>query len=184
MSAVTATWEPWGRAMTLDELDALPDDGRRHELIDGTLLVTPAPSLDHQGVLGRLFLAVHAAATPDLRVIFAPADVRVGVDTNLQPDLLVTEDASCQGQEPASTAAARGRSAFAEHQAHRPRAQESRLRPLGTSSYWMVDPMRPSITAWELVDGGYVEAGHAEGDEPLVLERPFPVRIVPQELVP
>jgi hypothetical protein len=34
------------------------------------------------------------------------------------------------------------------------------------------------------VHGTYVEAGHAEGDESLVLERPFPVRIVPQELVP
>jgi hypothetical protein len=35
-----------------------------------------------------------------------------------------------------------------------------------------------------MVEGHYVEAGHADGDQPLVLERPFPVRIVPQELVP
>ena len=184
MSAVTATWEPWGRAMTLDELDALPDDGRRHELIDGTLLVTPAPSLDHQGVLGRLFLAVHAAATPDLRVIFAPADVRVGVDTNLQPDLLVTEGVHATGKNlhvPPLLAV----EVLSPSTKHIDRGLKKVVyESLGTSSYWIVDPVPPSITAWVLVDGRYVEAGHAQGDQALVLERPFPVRIVPQELVP
>ena len=50
--------------------------------------------------------------------------------------------------------------------------------------FCIVDPDAPSVTAWELVDGSCVEAGHAKGDVPLVLERPFPVRIVPRELVP
>jgi Uma2 family endonuclease len=54
----------------------------------------------------------------------------------------------------------------------------------GTAHYWVVEPAVLSITAWELVDGTYVEVGHVEGDDALVLERPFPVRIVPQELVP
>ena len=62
--------------------------------------------------------------------------------------------------------------------------KKNKYEELGTPHYWVVDPMRPSITAWELVDGQYVEAGHAESDEALSLERPVPVRIVAQELVP
>jgi hypothetical protein len=37
MPAANANW-------TVDMLDALPDDGKRYEIIDGTLFVTPAPS--------------------------------------------------------------------------------------------------------------------------------------------
>ncbi len=33
---------------TVEDLDAMPDDGRRYELIDGTLLVSPAPRWEHQ----------------------------------------------------------------------------------------------------------------------------------------
>ena len=39
---------------TVEMLDALPDDGQRCELIDGELFVTPAPSDDHQLVVGAL----------------------------------------------------------------------------------------------------------------------------------
>jgi hypothetical protein len=41
MGAVTAL--PRGRALTRGDLEQVPDDGHRYELIDGTLLVTPAP---------------------------------------------------------------------------------------------------------------------------------------------
>ena len=36
------------RLWTVDDVHALPDDGNRYEVIDGELLVTPAPSMDHQ----------------------------------------------------------------------------------------------------------------------------------------
>lgn len=55
---------------------------------------------------------------------------------------------------------------------------------LGTASYCVVDPREPSITVWELSEGVYVDVGRAVGDEGLDIEQPFPVRIVPRELVP
>ena len=42
MGTVTAL--PRGRALTREDLERMPDDGHRYELIDGTLVVTPAPS--------------------------------------------------------------------------------------------------------------------------------------------
>src|SRR5438552_15502342 len=39
---------------------ALPNDGRRYEILDGALSVTPAPSVDHQIVLANLFRILDA----------------------------------------------------------------------------------------------------------------------------
>ncbi len=52
---------------TIADLDAFPDDGNRHELLHGLLLVTPAPSLTHQHVVATLFrlLTVYRCAAPD-----------------------------------------------------------------------------------------------------------------------
>jgi Uma2 family endonuclease len=69
---------------------ALPDDGRRYEILDGELSVTPAPSLDHQIILANLFriLDAHVRARNVGTVLFAPLDV-ILTDANIvQPDLV------------------------------------------------------------------------------------------------
>lgn len=43
------------RKLTYDDFVHFPDDGRRHELIDGEHYVTPVPRVDHQSVVGQLF---------------------------------------------------------------------------------------------------------------------------------
>jgi Uma2 family endonuclease len=79
-------------AATLDALlETLPDDGKRYEIIDGELLVTPAPHLAHQIVLTEMLarLREYLRAHPVGRVIAGPADVRVGDRTSVEPDLFV-----------------------------------------------------------------------------------------------
>jgi len=68
----------------------MPDDGKRYELIDGEVSVTPSPSEKHQRVLGNLFLSFsnHTKARNLGRVYIAPFDVVFGEKTALQPDLL------------------------------------------------------------------------------------------------
>jgi Uma2 family endonuclease len=43
------------RPLTYDDLRDMPDDGQRYEIIDGELIVTPAPTMGHQRVVGRLY---------------------------------------------------------------------------------------------------------------------------------
>ena len=63
MTAVTTTTGlPFGRPLTRADLETLPDDGHRYELIDGTLVVSPAPRRGHQVVVGNLYLLLLRAA--------------------------------------------------------------------------------------------------------------------------
>lgn len=59
---------PTGAGLTYTDLLNTPADGRRYELIDGCLLVSPTPSLRHQYVVGRLFRFLVDAAGPSLVV--------------------------------------------------------------------------------------------------------------------
>jgi Uma2 family endonuclease len=55
----------------------------------------------------------------------------------------------------------------------------------GIPSYWLVEPdeMTPSLTVLELRRGRYVEVAQVTGDKPFGAVRPFPVTVVPAELV-
>jgi len=78
------------RRMTYRDLVRLPDDGRRHELLDGEHVVTPSPSTAHQRILWNLsrelgnFLDVHPTGT----ALFAPFDIKLSLFTVVVPDLV------------------------------------------------------------------------------------------------
>ena len=76
---------------TVEELLALPEDGCRHELLDGVHVVTPAPMPPHQTVQQEFQFALYAALRGHerLAVLASPADIRFGPRTLVQPDLFV-----------------------------------------------------------------------------------------------
>lgn len=75
---------------TVDDLDRFPDDGNRYELLDGLLLVTPAPSAAHQIVANRLQVRLsNAVQTPGYAHVVGPGAISVPPGTQLQPDILV-----------------------------------------------------------------------------------------------
>jgi len=76
---------------TVAERDELPDDGRRYEVIDGELFVTPAPAWRHQAAVSVLhtILAGYLQRQPIGIVLPAPADVVFADDRGVQPDLFV-----------------------------------------------------------------------------------------------
>lgn len=79
------------REWTVDDLLDLPDDGKRYEVLDGELLVTPAPSWRHQAILPFLWQTLTAYLTPQRlgHAVIAPADVVFSRKRAVQPDLFV-----------------------------------------------------------------------------------------------
>jgi len=74
---------------TVADLDLLPDDGNRYEVLAGTLLVTPSPSLAHQGVAARLSALFASHLLARRLALFSPGVVTAPPMTQLQPDLLI-----------------------------------------------------------------------------------------------
>lgn len=73
---------------TAEMLQDLPDDGNRYEVIDGELLVSPAPSYLHQRAVLRLgLLLTPYGDSVGTEVLVAPAAVRASSVREVQPDL-------------------------------------------------------------------------------------------------
>lgn len=76
--------------LTYEDFLNFPDDGRRHELIDGDHYVTPSPNTRHQRLVARLFDAIydHLKVKPDGEVFLAPFDVVISNFDVVGPDLV------------------------------------------------------------------------------------------------
>lgn len=183
MVAMTAIGLPFGRPLTRADLDATPDDGHRYELVDGTLVVTPAPSRRHQRGVGSLFALLRSRCPTDLEVLVAPFDVVLDDATVLQPDVLVfrRSEGTERGLPTAPLLAVEVLSPSTRHIDLV--LKRSRYEAAGCPSYWVVDPDVPSLTAWELRHGAYAEVGQVRGEEFLRLALPYPVEVVPARLV-
>ena len=73
---------------------AMPEDGKRYGVIDGELLVTPAPGWPHQRALRDLLLLLHPYVRQHRlgEALLAPADIELDARTLVQPDLFVVRD--------------------------------------------------------------------------------------------
>ncbi|MFG0318938.1 MAG: Uma2 family endonuclease, partial [Planctomycetota bacterium JB042] len=77
------------RHWTYADYCALPDDGRRYQIVEGELFVSPAPIVKHQAVLRNLLVRLEARARSDGGLCLAsPIDVLLADDTVVQPDLV------------------------------------------------------------------------------------------------
>lgn len=173
MGAVTTL--PRGRALTRNDLESMPDDGHRYELIDGILVVTPSPSFRHQQVSFRLGVLLDAACPEDLTVLAALFDVVLAEDTIVQPDLIVARRTDFTERDlPVAPLLA------IEVLSPSTRRVDltlklSRYEAAACPSFWAVDPDKPAVTVYNLRDGTYVEVAHVEGDEELAVSTPFEV---------
>src|SRR5260370_20801537 len=84
---IADAWPRYGQEFTIEDLDKMPDDGHRYELLDGTLIVSPAPGLPHQRVAAVL-IHVLEDACPEELVVFPNVNLRLALASALEPDVV------------------------------------------------------------------------------------------------
>lgn len=170
---------PW----TAERVRALPDDGQRYELVEGQLVVTPAPRGVHQVAVFRLgvLLDQYLKTTGAAHVLISPADVNLGEDEILQPDVFVYQTATARELrewseitelllviEVLSPSTARF-----DRQLKRRRYQRARV-----PEYWVVDLDARLVERWRPDDerpellGETLEWRPVAAAEPLILDLP------------
>jgi Uma2 family endonuclease len=180
---------PFGRPLTVDDLERMPDDGHRYELLDGTLLVSPAPNYWHQDVAFTLAKLLDDHCPSELRVVLAPFEWRRGQRTALQPDVLVTREDDLYAVEGSKYLLEPPLLAVEVLSPSTQRIDRlsklSAYEEAGVASYWLVDPdpESPAITALDLTDGRYVEVAKLTSSECWTASRPFKVELCPADLV-
>jgi Uma2 family endonuclease len=137
---------------TFADLEAMLEDGRRRELIGGSLVVSPAPLGAHQWCAGRLFRILDEASPRDMLVMPAPYDWRVDVTgESFQPDLTVIRRGDFDPEGPLrATPLLVVEIISPGHEAQDRTFKRDRYETLGVPAYWIVDPARSSLTELRL----------------------------------
>jgi Uma2 family endonuclease len=161
------------RRYQVEEVLALPRDGRRYEVVAGELLVTPAPAPLHQLVLTRLVAALsgYFAAHPELGTVYVgPGDVFLGEEDYVQPDLLVVPPGEVAKSWRElhrlllAVEVVSPESSFADRVVKRRLYQRH-----GVASYWVVDPDARLVEVWQPHD-----------DRPVIVTNELRWRVAPQ----
>jgi Uma2 family endonuclease len=187
MSAVTIAeaWPRPGEPFTVDDLERMPDDGRRYELIDGMLIVSPAPNMPHQRVAFLLGMMLENACPDDLVVFGAAVNVRFSLRSALEPDVVVARVDDAGGERLERTPLLVAEVLSPDSVLRDLNLKKAAYEQFGIPSYWVIDPDldQPSLRAFELDGGAYAEAAHVSGGNAFDASQPFDVQIVPDRLV-
>ena len=150
------------RPLTYDDLVDMPDDGQRYEIIDGELIVSPAPVANHQRVLKRLVRVFDdfANETRSGEVFFAPFDVQLGYHDIVEPDLVFI--ATEQGRVPGQDHKFEGSPVLVVEVISPSSRQTDRVKKMalyarsGVLEYWIADPEQRTLVINVIEDQTYV----------------------------
>jgi Uma2 family endonuclease len=146
------------RTFTYEDLEGMPDDGYRREIIGGSLIVTPAPGGAHQRVTGNLFALLRAAEIAGVMAMVAPYDWRLPDGGSVQPDVMVIrrQDFDPSGPLPASAVPLLVVEVLSPSNPAQDRMLKRDLyQRLGVPAYWIVEPLELSLLALRLEHGRY-----------------------------
>lgn len=138
------------RAWTLEEMHALPEDGKKYELLHGELLVTPAPTTNHESLLARL----SALLTPfvmenGLGLVYHPRAVVRHDGSEVEPDLQVRQPvgADVQWQDAPVPVLVVEVLSPATSRSDRLKKRPYYVDEVGVPEYWIIDGTRRTITS-------------------------------------
>jgi Uma2 family endonuclease len=175
------------KSWTVEDLEQLPDDGMRYEILEGSLLVSPLPRNRHGRVIGRIFKLLESHARDGVYVGAFGTGVNIrGGTTYFVPDVMVMREEGTDNDqlgvdssdtllvvEVLSPGNARNdlvlkRREYASEQ---------------IPSYWIVDPDKQTLTVLEYAGGEhYREIGTFVPGERYITDTPFRIEVDPAEL--
>ncbi len=136
------------------------DDDKRYEIIDGNLLMVPAPDLWHQDWLGSLYMVIRTFVTRNKlgRVFVAPFDVILDAENTVQPDLIFLSNARLGILEKRGVFGVPDLlvELISPSSVRRDRYDKKNLYArFGVKEYWIGDPANKSLEILTLQRGGY-----------------------------
>ncbi len=159
------------RVSTIEDLDRIPDDGNRYELLNGVISTADAPTYRHQITVRAVFRLIDRwVDDQDLGdTIFAPVDVVLDDQNSLQPDILFIDAQHLTMVRGAKVYGAP--QLIVEVISPGSRSRDSVEKPMryalaGATEYWLVDPELETFSVFALVENVYVE--RAAGEDGIV----------------
>ena len=158
--------------LTYQDYCALPDDGRRYEILDGDLYMSPSPESLHQSIVLNLAanLRSHVKAHGLGKVFVAPLDVLLSEHNIVEPDLIYVSRArrSIITQKNIQGAPDLLVEVLSPSNSERDlRDKRNIYARCGVRFYWLIDPQARSITELELVEGAYAVVAVTSGSSNL-----------------
>lgn len=173
--------------LTYDDYLSLPNDGKRYEVIEGELVMSPAPEPEHQDVLGNLFEPLRSLVRTHAlgKIYCAPIDVVLSMTDIVQPDIVfiardrlfgvkkknivIPPDLVIEILSPSTRILDRTK-------------KKSLYERYGVKEYWIVDPEKKLVEVYRLQGSAYsaptVLAANELLTSPLLPELSFPVQKV------
>ena len=170
---------------TLEDLERLPDDGRKYEVVDGSLLVVSGPRPPHALVVGALIEVLRPAARAAGLALLAEVALPYRATVRV-PDLAVVTRAAALRHSPPPTddvvlaveVQSPGTATTDQVTKHHEYAE------VGIEHYWRVVPGDgPLVVVHRLAGGIYDVVAEARGDEELHVDQPFDVALRPADLL-
>jgi Uma2 family endonuclease len=165
--------------LTYADYVELPDDGKRYEIHDGELSVTPTPTFRHQVILAALlgFLRAHVLDRGLGEVVPAPITVILAEHTIVEPDIIFIANDRMGIVSPRGTVDGAPTLAVEILSPSTTRIDGERKLQLyeryGVPHYWIVDPTARAIDVYRSVSNRYDSPDHRVGDDLTDLP-PFP----------
>jgi Uma2 family endonuclease len=146
---------------TVADLASFPPDGQRYELLDGILIVTPAPAERHQAILSRLLAPLLAAVVvPNRGRVASPGRILSGSNVSLEPDILVypTPQAIDADWGDLSTWWLAIEVLSPSTRVYDTEWKRQAYQALGVECTWLVDPSTRRVTSWTGADAHPITA--------------------------
>lgn len=174
---MTALVVPLGRPWTAEDVSRLPED-LHYELLDGRLVVPPAPMPIHQTISLRLISALSTNAPDDVVITF---DQSVLVDNHSEPrpDVVITRIEGANRTPVFAADVLLVAEVVSRSSKSADRDEKLRLYARGRiPSYWIIDPLGAKVLLTQFVldaDGTYRK--RTETTELVTLEVPWAVTL-------